>query len=164
MVNRVIADPLAPGAVAPEFRLPDQHGAYHALSDYRGRWVVLYFYPKDDTPGCTQEACAFRDGFLHLKQMDAVALGVSLDDNKSHARFARKYNLPFSLLSDTNGKVAKAYEALWAFGPIRLTKRHSFIIDPSGRIARIYRKVKPDTHIDEVIAALAAERQTKKQH
>ncbi len=147
---------LVEGQEAPEFALLDQTGTEHRLTDYRGQWVVLYFYPKDDTPGCTREACQFRDDILRLKAMGAVVLGVSLDDRYSHQKFAQKYSLPFALLSDTGGKVAEQYGSITGFGPIRFAKRHTFLIDPSGKLARVYRKVDPDTHSDQVIDDLAA--------
>jgi peroxiredoxin Q/BCP len=148
------ADALQPGTPAPAFELNDQYGEGHALADYRGRWVVVYFYPKNDTPGCTTEACAFRDDYLVLRDLGAQVFGVSLDDTESHARFAEKHGLPFPLLSDAAGEVAREYGALFALGPLRFAKRHSFIIDPDGRIAKVYRKVEPDTHSDEIIADL----------
>ena len=148
------ANELASGSPAPDFRLLDQYGKPHSLADYRGRWVVLYFYPKDDTPGCTKEACAFRDDIRQLQQMQVALLGVSLDSVDSHRGFAKKYSLPFPLLADPGGEVAGAYGALWSLGPIRFARRHSFIIDPQGRIARIYRAVTPGGHSDEVIQDL----------
>lgn len=134
---------LAAGAPAPAFTLPDQHGRSTALADYRGRWVVVYFYPKDDTPGCTTQACSFRDNLAVLTRLNAQVLGVSLDDSQSHARFAEKYKLPFPLLADTDGHVARLYGSLWSLGPIRYARRHSFLIDPEGRVAKIYRNVNP---------------------
>ena len=138
------------GAAAPAFALKDQAGKVHALADYRGRWVVLYFYPKDDTPGCTTEACNFRDDLHTLRALNVQVLGVSMDDSQSHARFAEKYRLPFPLLADTDGVATRAYGALWSLGPVKFAKRHSFIIDPEGRLAKIYRDVKPETHSREL--------------
>jgi thioredoxin-dependent peroxiredoxin len=138
------------GMVAPPFTLSDQANHPHTLAGYRGRWVVLYFYPKDDTPGCTTEACNFRDDISALTALGAQVLGVSMDDSKSHARFAEKFHLPFPLLADTEGDVARAYGALWSVGPLRIARRHSFIIDPQGRVARIYREVKPASHSREL--------------
>jgi len=148
------ANDLTQGDLAPGFELLDQHGAKHRLEDYRGSWVVLYFYPKDDTPGCTREACAFRDDYLVLKRMGVTVLGVSLDDVSSHAEFAAKYHLPFPLLSDGAGETARRYGALTSLGIVKFAKRHSFIVDPEGRIARIYRDVAPRTHSDEIIGDL----------
>jgi len=148
------ADDLKPGDPAPAFELRDQHGKMHHLSDYQGQWLVLYFYPKDDTPGCTSEACEFRDDFMTLQGLDVRLLGVSLDDVKSHKEFAEKYHLPFPLLSDRTGEVARVYGSLWKLGPIRFARRHTFIIDPQGRMAKIYRSVAPKTHSDQVIGDL----------
>lgn len=144
------------GEPAPDFQLPDQHGKTHSLADYRGRWLVIYFYPKDDTPGCTTEACAFRDDLYHLRQMNVALLGVSTDDVNSHKEFAEKYHLPFSLLSDKDGSVAGAYGSLTRLGPLKFAKRHSFIIDPDGRVAKIYRHVDAKTHSRQIIADLQA--------
>jgi thioredoxin-dependent peroxiredoxin len=142
------------GEMAPDFQLMDQNGVVQRLSDYRGHWVVLYFYPKDDTPGCTKEACEFRDDYVRLSRMGVTLLGVSLDDIKSHQAFAAKYHLPFPLLSDPDGEVAKRYGSLFKLWPLKFAKRHSFIIDPEGRVARVYRDVDPETHSDEVISDL----------
>jgi peroxiredoxin Q/BCP len=147
---------LSVGDMAPGFDLTDQQGRQHSLPDYRGQWLVLYFYPKDDTPGCTKEACSLRDEFAAFRQLDVTVLGVSLDDTDSHAAFAKKYRLPFPLLSDTGGKVAKAYGSLGGFGPIRYARRHTFIIDPDGRIARVWRKVNPAVHSSELLEAFNA--------
>jgi len=149
-----LAGELTVGAAAPDFELLDQHSAVHRLEDYRGRWLVLYFYPKADTPGCTTEACAFRDDVFELRRMDVALLGVSTDDVKDQKEFADKYHLPFSLLSDADGAVASLYGSFTGFGPLRFAKRHTFIIDPQGRIARIYRDVNPKTHSDEIISEL----------
>ena len=145
---------LAIGDAAPGFALQDQHGAWHRLQDYSGQWMVMYFYPKDDTPGCTTEACEFRDDVFLLKRMGVALLGVSLDDVESHKAFAEKYHLPFPLLSDAGGEVAEAYGALFSLGPLRFARRHTFVIDPAGRVARVYREVNSRTHSDEVIADL----------
>jgi peroxiredoxin Q/BCP len=150
------AGELQAGSAAPSFELSDQYGKDHDLAQYRGRWVVVYFYPKNDTPGCTTEACAFRDDILVLRDLGVQLFGVSLDDSESHARFAEKHGLPFPLLSDADGQVARAYGALFALGPLRFAKRHSFIIDPQGRIAKVYRKVDPERHSDQIIADLRA--------
>jgi peroxiredoxin Q/BCP len=142
------------GNPAPEFSLPDQAGASRSLADYRGRWVVLYFYPRDDTPGCTTEACRFRDDHALLKQLGAEILGVSVDSRERHAGFSRKHELPFPLLADTDGAVARLYGALWGVWPLRFARRHTFLIDPRGRIAKIYRAVNPSTHSREVMTDL----------
>jgi peroxiredoxin Q/BCP len=145
-----------PGAndPAPEFDLPDQQGERHSLSRYRGQWLVLYFYPRDDTPGCTAEACSFRDAFAALKRMGVAVVGVSLDDVESHRKFASKYRLGFPLLFDRGGDVARAYGALFRLGPLRFARRHTFLIDPGGRIARIYRRVDPGRHSEQLIGDL----------
>jgi peroxiredoxin Q/BCP len=152
---------LKPGDAAPDFSLKDQKGKQHTLGDYRNRWLVLYFYPKDDTPGCTQEACNFRDDHIRLGKMDADVLGVSIDNQQSHEEFANKYGLPFPLLADTDGKVSARYDSFFSLGPIRYSRRHTFIIDPAGRIAKVYRSVTPATHSDDVIRDLDA---LKKSH
>ncbi len=149
------------GAPAPDFRLPDATGTEHGLSDYRGRWVVLYFYPADDTPGCTTEACQFRDRHAAIEAAGAVVLGVSPDDPASHARFQAKYDLPFTLLADVDHRVAERYGA-WqlktSYGRSQMgVVRSTFLIDPEGRIARVWPKVKADGHAEEVLAALTDE-------
>ncbi len=142
------------GTPAPDFRLQDQSGAWHSLADYRGRWVALYFYPKDDTPGCTKEACAFRDNIFAFDKLGAVVLGISLDDVESHARFAEKYSLPFPLLADVGAETARAYGVLTRFAGFRVASRQSFLIDPQGRIARHYPKVDPKRHSEQLLADL----------
>lgn len=146
------ADSLAVGQAAPPFSLKDQNGKTHQLSDYAGKWLVVYFYPKDDSPGCTKEACHFRDDIAQLRALGVQLLGISLDSAESHDRFAAKFSLPFPLLADDGGAIAKTYDAYWSLGFIHVARRHTFIIDPTGRIAKIYRKVDPDTHSAEVIA------------
>ena len=141
--------------IAPDFSLIDQNGKQHRISDYRGRWVVLYFYPKNNTAGCTKEACKFRDDYFRLTKLGAEVLGVSIDNQDSHAEFTKKYSLPFPLLADSDGKVASQYGSFFSFGPLRFAKRHTFIIDPDGRIAKLYRNVKPDSHSEEIIRDLS---------
>ncbi len=148
------ASELDVGMQAPQFELVDQTETVHKLNDYLGKWVVLYFYPKDDTPGCTKEACAFRDDVASLNNLDIQVFGVSVDTTTSHAEFADKYSLQFPLLADLGGQVASNYGSLTKIGPIKLAKRHTFIIDPEGKLAKIYRSVKPATHSDEVIAEI----------
>jgi peroxiredoxin Q/BCP len=147
---------VAVGDTAPDFRLQDQNGQWHTLAQHRGQWIALYFYPKDQTPGCTTEACQFRDNIFAFEQRGAIILGVSLDDVKSHEEFARKYSLPFSLLADTDGAVARRYDVLNAIGPMKLAKRQTFLIDPDGRIVKHYENVKADGHSAEVLADLKA--------
>lgn len=141
---------------APDFTLSDQDGKEHKLSDYRGGWVLLYFYPNDDTPGCTKEACAIRDSFPDFKKLKITVLGVSVNSVKSHKKFADKYKLPFTLLSDESKVVVRKYD-VWAkkkfMGKEYMgTLRTSFLVNPSGRIAKIYEKVKPELHADEVLS------------
>jgi peroxiredoxin Q/BCP len=145
------ADVPKEGRSAPDFTLPDQAGKPHALTDYAGQWMVLYFYPKDDTPGCTREACSFRDDLHQLEKLGARVVGVSVDDTDSHAQFARKYHLPFPLLSDKDGKVADSYGALTNLGLIRIAKRYTFLIDPAGKIAKAYLSVDTSRHSQEII-------------
>ncbi len=159
--DHVRAEDLITGAAAPEFSLSDAAGQQRQLKDFRGEWLLLYFYPKDDTPGCTQEACAFRDGYQELRRRGAQVVGVSLDDTDSHQAFANKHRLPFPLLSDTDGQVAKRYGALWSLGPIKYAKRHSFLIDAQGRIVQIYRSVDPDMHFRQVLEDLEKVAATK---
>ncbi|MCL4454832.1 MAG: thioredoxin-dependent thiol peroxidase [Deinococcus sp.] len=146
------------GEKAPHFALPDQEGKVHKLSDYQGGWLVLYFYPKDDTPGCTKEACSFRDEQATLKKLGAVVLGVSADDTKSHAKFAEKFNLNFPLLADPSAEMIKSYGA---WGKKNLygkeyegVLRQTFIVDPKGNVARVWEKVKPEDHALDVAEAL----------
>lgn len=152
--------PLKVGEMAPDFALPDDAGVVHRLSQYRGRWVVLYFYPKDMTPGCTVEAKGFRDHYDRLLQEEAVVIGISADPPERHRTFREKHHLPFILLSDTEHKTLEAYDA-WGqkrifgkavTGPLRKT----YIIDPEGRIAKIYPKVNPIGHAEEVLRDLQA--------
>ena len=142
------------GSMAPDFELEDQNGKAHRLSDYAGRWLVLYFYPRDDTPGCTEEACRFRDDIGVLGGLDAAVVGISVDSPRAHAAFARKYQLPFPLLSDPDGRTAAAYGSLLNLGVIRLARRHTFIVSPDGRIAARFDKVVPARHAQEVARAL----------
>lgn len=147
---------LIEGSVAPDFELQDQNGEIHRLSDYAGRWLVLYFYPRDNTPVCTREACHFRDNFGAMGDLDAALIGVSLDSNQSHAEFSRKHQLPFTLLSDPNGQTAAAYDSLLNLVVMRAAKRHTFIISPDGRIAARFDQVAPATHAQEVAQVLRA--------
>lgn len=144
----------AVGSTAPEFSLPDQAGRTVRLADYRGRWVVLYFYPKDDTPGCTEQACTFRDDQAALTLLGAQVIGVSLDDVASHAAFAKKYSLPFPLLADTDARVAASYGAVANVVVAKFARRYTFLIDPQGRIARAYLNVDTSRHSAEIIADL----------
>lgn len=150
---------LKPGDPAPDFSLPDGQGNTVSLADLKGKWVVLYFYPRDNTPGCTKEACSFRDSYEQFQGRDIVVLGVSTDDAKSHTKFTTKFNLPFPLLSDADGQVATTYES---YGLKKFMgkeymgiSRNTFVINPDGRIEKIYKKVKPESHAEEVLADLS---------
>jgi peroxiredoxin Q/BCP len=139
---------------APDFELRDQDGQLHSIEDYRGQWVALYFYPKDNTPGCTTEACEFRDNIFAFRNLDCQILGVSLDDEESHKAFSDKHGLPFPLLADTTGSTADAYGVKSRFAGISIAKRQTFLIDPYGNVAKHYEKVDPDTHSAEILADL----------
>ncbi len=146
------------GEAAPDFTLADQTGKEHSMAEFKGQAVLLYFYPKDDTPGCTKEACSFRDNFSSLTKKGVVVLGVSADSVKSHDKFAKKYDLPFLLLSDSHHDVVKAY-GVW--GKKRFMGREyegifrmSFLINAQGKIVKIYDKVKPENHVAEVTSDL----------
>lgn len=148
------------GAHAPDFSLPDQEGVVHTLSAYQGRWVLVYFYPKDDTPGCTKEACAIRDADPDLRTLNAVVLGISADSVKSHKKFAEKYALQFPLLADEDRSVVTAY-GVWGKKQFMGREydgilRTSFLIDPKGVIRKVYESVKPEVHAAEVLADLKA--------
>lgn len=150
----VSAEQFEPGDPAPDFELMDQSGQMHSIEDYRGKWVALYFYPKDDTPGCTTEACEFRDNIFAFKNLDCQILGISLDDVTSHKEFAEKYSLPFPLLADSAGTTADAYGVKTKFMGMTVAKRQTFLIDPQGNIAKHYDKVDPETHSRQVLADL----------
>ncbi len=153
-----MADELQVGDKAPDFSLPDQDGKTVSLKSLKGKQMVLYFYPKDDTPGCTKEACGFRDSLKAIEKINTVVLGVSMDNAASHHKFIKKYSLPFPLLCDEDGTVSKAYgvyklknmygKTYWGI------ERSTFIIDETGKLKAIFRKVKVDGHVDEVQAAL----------
>jgi peroxiredoxin Q/BCP len=144
------------GDAAPDFELKDQDGEIHAIEDYRGKWVVLYFYPKDGTPGCTTEACEFRDNIFAFRNKDCQILGVSLDDEASHKEFSEKHGLPFPLLADTDGSTAEAYGVKSRMLGFKVAKRQTFLIDPDGNVARHYENVDPGTHAQEILADLDA--------
>ncbi len=145
---------LSQGDIAPDFTLLDQYGVTHTLSSYKGKRVLVYFYPKDDTPGCTTEACSFRDGYEELTKTGLAVLGVSPDSTKSHKKFAEKYSLPFPLLSDEGHLVAEAY-GVWQKKKFMGREymgvvRSSFLVDKNGCIQKVYSEVKPATHVSEV--------------
>jgi peroxiredoxin Q/BCP len=154
MTGGVAAAAVSEGDAAPDFSLQDQGGKIHTLTDYRGQWLVLYFYPKDDTPGCTTEACEFRDNIFAFKRLNSQIVGISLDDESSHKEFAEKYSLPFPLLADTGKSVATAYGVLGQMAAFKYAKRETFLIDPEGRIVRHYEKVDPKSHSAEVLTDL----------
>jgi thioredoxin-dependent peroxiredoxin len=148
------------GDKAPEFKTKDQDGETVSLKDFKGKKVVLYFYPKDDTPGCTKEACSFRDGYGALRRRKIEVLGVSIDDEKSHSKFAKKYSLPFRLLADPGKKIVTAY-GVWGeknmygrkyMGTLRVT----YLIDEKGKIAAVWPKVRPEGHAEEILEAITA--------
>ena len=146
------------GNLAPDFSLPDQDGKVHEISHYRGQWVLIYFYPKDDTTGCTKEACAIRDNYPEFKKLKIKVFGISIQDEKSHRKFADKYDLPFTLLADKDKKVVNKY-GVWGkkkfMGREYMgTFRTSFLIDSKGKISKIYEKVKPEIHAKEILEDL----------
>jgi peroxiredoxin Q/BCP len=148
---------LTAGSTAPAFKLQDQNGQWHTLDEYKGKWVTLYFYPKDQTPGCTTEACEFRDNVFAFRDANAVIVGISVDDVQSHKKFESKHGLPFTLLADPTKETTKAYGVLKKFmGTMELAKRETFLIDPNGRIAKIYRDVDPKGHSEAVLADIKA--------
>ena len=141
------------GDKAPNFSLQDQNNITHTLSDYEGQWVVLYFYPKDDTPGCTTQACDFRDAVKRIIASKSVVFGLSLDSVASHKLVAEKYNLPFSLLADETREVSELYDSLRKL--LGYAKRNTYIVDPKGNIAKIYLSVDPKTHSEMVLSGLS---------
>jgi peroxiredoxin Q/BCP len=150
--------PISAGSPAPDFTLPDQDGRDHSLSDYQGRPVVLYFYPKDDTPGCTKEACGFRDDYSAYQEAGVTILGVSPDNSKSHTKFINKFDIPFTLLADTDRKVVKMFD-VWGlkkqFGrEFEGVLRTTFLIGGDGEIVKVFEKVRPANHSAEILAAL----------
>lgn len=144
------------GQPAPDFHLQDQNGKWHTPADHHGRWLVLYFYPKDFTPGCTTQVCTFRDDVAKLRKAGADVVGVSLDDVKSHAEFAAKYHVPFPLLADSDKKVAAAYGVLTSKMGMQYAKRTTFLIDPEGNVAKVYQDVDPEKNSGQVQADLSS--------
>lgn len=143
------------GKKVPDFSLPDQAGTMHTLSESKGKWVLVYFYPKDDTPGCTKEACSFRDNFPKFSKMGIQVYGISVDSVKSHKKFVEKFELPFTLLADEKKEVVEAY-GVWGKKKFMGREymgiaRSSFLIDPEGKIAKVYENVKPEVHAEEVL-------------
>ncbi|MGE5431166.1 MAG: thioredoxin-dependent thiol peroxidase [Syntrophomonadaceae bacterium] len=155
---------LKEGDKAPEFSLKDRSGNTVSLRDLHGKKVVLYFYPKDDTPGCTKEACSFRDNLPEFSRLNAVVLGISADSEESHQKFADKYNLPFTLLSDPDKKVIQEYD-VWKeknmYGKKSMgIERTTFVIDENGRIMRVFPKVKVDGHVEEVMEVIGSRKES----
>jgi len=145
------------GQPAPAFKLQDQDGKWHSLADYKGKWVAIYFYPKDDTPGCTTQACSFRDNIFAFNKEGAVILGISVDDVESHKKFAEKHGLPFTLLADADKAVSKDYGVLKTYmGVMEMARRDTFIVDPEGRIAKHYESVDPEGHSKVVLDDIKA--------
>jgi peroxiredoxin Q/BCP len=151
--SAAIADSLV-NSTAPGFALPDQYGEVHKLEDFRGKWLAVYFYPRDDTPGCTTEACNFRDNIFAFRKIGAEVVGISVDSTESHKEFSDKYKLPFKILSDEGGHVTRAYGALKDMKLVKYAKRESFLINPDGVIVKHYEKVDPETHTQQVLADL----------
>jgi peroxiredoxin Q/BCP len=150
--------PIPAGSQAPDFSLPDENGDLRRLSDYRGKVVVLYFYPKDDTPGCTTEACGFRDQYQDYEKADVPVIGISPDDVKKHQKFKTKYNLPFTLLADTDHTVCELY-GVWGRKKFMGKEydgvfRTTFLIDKDGTILRVFENVKPEGHSQEILKVL----------
>lgn len=142
------------GDQAPGFSLPDQNGKSCTNDEFVGKWLVLYFYPRDDTPGCTEQAARYRDAMRDIEALGAAVCGVSVDDSESHAAFARQYNLPFALLADRKGAVAASYGSLLNLGVVRFAKRNTFLIDPRGRVSKVYLGVNPSRNTQDVIEDL----------
>ncbi|MBP6105279.1 MAG: peroxiredoxin [Steroidobacteraceae bacterium] len=154
-----LADSAAPavGKPAPAFKLQDQAGRWHSLADYKGKWVALYFYPKDDTPGCTTQACGFRDNVFAFNKEGAVIVGISVDAVASHKEFAAKHGLPFTILADSDKSVTRSYGVLKTYlGVMEMARRDTFIIDPQGRVAKHYESVNPEGHSQVVLADIKA--------
>ncbi len=139
------------GKTAPNFDIPDQHGVFHTLTEYKGKWLVLYFYPKDDTPGCTTEAKNFTTDYKAIENLGAVVVGASLDDIESHKKFAKKYQIPYTLLADKDEIMASAYDVVKNIPLMHYAKRQTFIIDPNGIIAKFYEDVTASEHSQQVI-------------
>jgi peroxiredoxin Q/BCP len=150
----VFAEEIKEGDLAPGFELRDQDGQLHSLEDYRDKWLALYFYPKDDTPGCTTEACEFLDAVFSFRKFNCQILGISMNDEMSHKTFADKYSLPFPLLADTDGITSDTYGVKTKILGITFAKRQTFLIDPNGRVAKHYAKVNPTTHSLQILTDL----------
>lgn len=147
------------GQPAPDFKLSDQHGRIHTLADFSGKWLALYFYPKDDTPGCTKQACGFRDDLQKITELGASVVGISVDNTRSHADFAKKYHLQFPLLADSKAEIATRYHSLINLGVIKFARRNTFLINPQGRIAKVYFSANTVHNAAEIVADLKSTRQ-----
>jgi peroxiredoxin Q/BCP len=145
---------LSVGTQAPDFTVKDTNGNTIKLSDYHGKTVVLYFYPKDDTPGCTKEACSFRDSYAIYQGEDIAVFGISLDDEASHQQFTQKYNLPFPLLADVDGAITKAYDVEAEKNGFRYAQRVTYVVDPTGKISQVFTTINTETHAQEILTAL----------
>ena len=151
------ADAPAVGSAAPNFKLQDQNGQAHTLDEYKGKWLALYFYPKDNTPGCTTQACEFRDNIFAFREIGAVIVGISVDDAASHKKFAEEHGLPFTLLADPTKTTATAYGVMRGLtGAVGVAQRDTFLIDPAGKIAKHYVRVDPKGHSQIVLADIKA--------
>lgn len=151
------ADSPALGSMAPAFKLQDQNDQWHTLDEYKGKWLALYFYPKDNTPGCTTQACEFRDNIFAFRDAGAVIVGISLDSAASHKKFAEQHGLPFTLLSDSTKDTARAYGVLTKMmGVMEVAQRDTFLIDPNGKIVKHYVRVDPKGHSQIVLADIKA--------
>lgn len=153
------ADAQTVGEPAPSFDLPDQYGDRHTLDDFDGRWLVVYFYPKADTPGCTTEACNFRDNIYAIRGAGAEVVGISVDSVEDQREFSDKYKLPFPILSDVGGETSEAYGVLREMGTMEIANRETFLIDPNGVVVKHYDRVDPETHTQDVVADLQAFRE-----
>jgi len=146
----------AEGTKAPPIKLQDQAGEWHTLKQYKGKWVVLYFYPKDFTGGCTTQACELRDNIFAFNKANAVILGVSVDDVASHEKFAKEHSLPFNILADPTHSVSKEYGVLFSAGTAELASRQTFLIGPDGKVVKHWPKVDPKGHSEMVLAEIKA--------
>lgn len=153
---RPAAAELVAGKPAPDFALPDASGKVHRLTDHRGQWVVIYFYPKNDTPGCTTEACNLRDRHHELVKLGATLYGISVDTPASHAEFARKHSLTFTLLADEKGEVARSYDSLLNLLVFKMARRNTFLVAPDGTLHKAWIGVDPKSHADELVQTLRA--------
>ena len=139
------------GNMSPDFSLLDQNGNARTSGEFRGKWLVLYFYPRDDTPGCTEQAARYRDAMRDLESLGAVVCGISVDNSESHAAFSRKYNLPFALLADRNGEIASRFGSLISLGVVKFARRNTFLVDPQGKVAKVYLGVNPAKNAQQVM-------------